>query len=727
MSREIIEKTFAENGTIEKLSDAQMRLGYDFLGDEPPSFGQFNFIQQQAWQGLQYLLGRSDVHAGSIAGKVNKEAGKGLSSNDFSNDDKATLDALATGAVIESRPIDSANNAILTGTYYTSGDVPTEEEYKVDVIVTDTQIIQTATKGDGVIWTRSFAIGTTEFPEFKVEVSAEKVIYDGISQSIINNSKISSVESIADLKNIKNPKIGLFVNVKSYIAGKGFGGGLFAFMSGALPINDVLTFEPENGGNGYWQRIIQDQNTFDATWGGAVPDGVTNCTGAIQRVIDIMPAWKSLSFPNGTYICNTLKMKTMGVSWRGQDMLGTTIKFLQPTDCIKIMQECVIEKMRIWGTGVYTHDALIVDEKGHNRADVDITLRNCYLSEAAFMLRIYGRGVIFDSCVSYNIRYAWLDLQFPAAEIFEPNAGNNGGLKQAMRGYVFRNNRNHYSPCYFVDNHGWNSENARGFLFVGNHLEGGTRFVIGAIREALVSGNISYHRTAGWKYFECTTVEDLVITGNTFHQFKDVDYPDIPDTAEFISVIGYTRNLIITNNSFSGIGKSLCRLGSDGGASIQNGGIIIRNNTYSRCFSSGASLVELQSGNWANIQITESLIAPNATWLPVKRAAGLVATECKVDVYAKGSPFVHNFSRANSLGSSYKSGVYTGSGDAVIQKITIGYEPRSLKVYGSDGTFCAAIYGTASLQNGVTVNSDGTFSATANANKLGVTYSYESF
>ena len=204
MSREIIEKTFAENGTIEQLSDAQMRQGYDFLGDEPPSFGQFNFVQKQVWLSLQHLLGRSDVHAGSIAGKVNKEAGKGLSSNDFSNDDKATLDVLATGGVVEPKPISSANLAILTGTYYTSGDVPTAEEYKVDVIATDSQIIQTATKGDGTVFTRAFEVGATTFPEFAVKLASEYLLDGDKNQKQINreqtslNSKFSNRDVFVD-------------------------------------------------------------------------------------------------------------------------------------------------------------------------------------------------------------------------------------------------------------------------------------------------------------------------------------------------------------------------------------------------------------------------------------------------------------------------------------------------------------------------------------------------
>ena len=186
MSREIIEKTFAENGTIEQLSDAQMRQGYDFLGEEPPSFGQFNFVQKQVWLGLQHLLGRSDVHAGSITGKVNKEAGKGLSSNDFSNNDKATLDSLASGTVIEPKPIDSASLAILTGIYYTSGNVPTVKQYKVDVIATDTQIIQTATKGDGVIWTRSAAAGDLATTAWESTKDSQITISDGRTQRQFN-------------------------------------------------------------------------------------------------------------------------------------------------------------------------------------------------------------------------------------------------------------------------------------------------------------------------------------------------------------------------------------------------------------------------------------------------------------------------------------------------------------------------------------------------------------
>ena len=234
MSRQIIEKTFAENGTIEQLSDAQMRQGYDFLGNEPPSFGQFNHIQQQAWKGMQFLLGRSDVHAGSIAGKVNKEDGKGLSSNDFSNNDKATLDALASGAVIETKPIDSANNAILTGTYYTSGDVPTAEQYKVDVIVTDTQIIQTATNGDGAVWTRQFPVGTSsDFPQFSTKL----------------DEKITFLPYVSSLTAGKH---GQQINIGSYSAAVDFGGGMFIY--------DAARASENNGGtviNGWVRSNLQ--------------------------------------------------------------------------------------------------------------------------------------------------------------------------------------------------------------------------------------------------------------------------------------------------------------------------------------------------------------------------------------------------------------------------------------------------------------------------------------
>ena len=75
--------------------------------------------------------------------------------------------AANSGALTDPKPIASANYAILTGTYFTSGDTPTAAQYKVDVTVTDTAIIQSATAGDGRVYTRQFPVDAVVYPAWQ--------------------------------------------------------------------------------------------------------------------------------------------------------------------------------------------------------------------------------------------------------------------------------------------------------------------------------------------------------------------------------------------------------------------------------------------------------------------------------------------------------------------------------------------------------------------------------
>ena len=103
----------------------------------------------------------------------------------------------------------SANLALDTGVYYTSGDVPSEEEYKVDVVLTATQIIQTATKGDGSVWTRSFDKGATLFPVW-------------VGQSVVNLIDLPLVASNGTTRTVTNP----------------ISGGMFVYNAAKSNIND---------------------------------------------------------------------------------------------------------------------------------------------------------------------------------------------------------------------------------------------------------------------------------------------------------------------------------------------------------------------------------------------------------------------------------------------------------------------------------------------------------
>ena len=171
--------------------------------------------------------------AATQAQQVSQNAGIATSAKNRAETAALKAEAAAnSGAITTPKPISSANLAILTGVYYTTGNVPTAEQYKVDVIATDTQIIQTATAGDGSIFTRTFPLGTTsDYPVWKSQ--SEDVS--------IRSAFTSKFRSIAEMLGVLSPINGQTAVVDSYYVGTGLGGGTFVFDSTKSAQNNGVT------------------------------------------------------------------------------------------------------------------------------------------------------------------------------------------------------------------------------------------------------------------------------------------------------------------------------------------------------------------------------------------------------------------------------------------------------------------------------------------------------
>ncbi|EOF7534979.1 hypothetical protein ACK2JT_000229 [Acinetobacter baumannii] len=540
------------------------------------------------------------------------------------------------------------------------------------------------------------------------------------AQKSINNKTIQSIESVSDISGF-NPKAnGQIIYLKSYHLGKATGWGYLEYDQTSVEVaNNVTTFTSSYGG--IWRRQLKDQKEIYAVDGGVLFDGVTDNTDAYRRICAMLPSESTLRLSHGTSLTHYFELPSFGCKIVGADLTHSTIKLIDATDYIGWKDYNFFENFRITGKGVYETGSYLFRDTRPNKdtkADCDIFWKNCYFSESEYISDGFGRGFKFDNCQDYNIRYAWLKADFPPN--FVPNGTDNDTLETGFRGFVFINCRRHYSPAYFLDNRGDNSNNIQGVQIIGTWLEGGGRFVLGYLRDAIISGTCGYHRNANWKYFELTGGENIDIVGNTFAKMR---------TSSVISDAFLTSNkkidsLNISGNTFQGIGKEIVRIGH---SSEESSLISIQNNTYKNCFVNGDSIFNITSGSVRNLVVRErGVVAPSSTWIPVKRASGLAVYNHTIDVSADGSPYVHNFTRAQSLGSTKKQGVYSGSGDTLTQTILVGYEPRNIRVTGSDGTVCILPYGTNALANGLAIGTAQDFAVTGNANKSGITYFWES-
>lgn len=554
-----------------------------------------------------------------------------------------------------------------------------------------------------------------------VKVNSASQIFDesGLSQQEVNNKRIESVASVSELSSFKPKSDGQIVYLKSYHPNKAVGWGYLKYDQAASDAaNNVTSFASNYGG--LWRRQLKDAKEVYAVDGGVLFDKTTDNTDAFNRICAMLPQESTLRLSHGTAITGAFKLPEFGCKIIGADLTHSTIKLKTISDYIGWKDYCSFENFRATGAGVYAGESyLFKDTRAdkNTRSDCDIFWKNCYFSEAEFITDGFGRGFKFDNCQDYNIRYAWVKADFPPN--FVPNGTDNDTLETGFRGFIFNNCRRHYSPAYFLWNVGYNAKNLHGVQITNTWLEGGGRFVVGYMRDAVITGTLGYHRNAPWKYFELTGGENITITGNTFAKMKN----NSASSDAFLTSAGAIKGLTITGNVFHGVDQEIVKLSHSGETSQ---GITIANNTYQFCFSTGAGIFNITSGAVDGLTVRESgIVAPSSTWIPVRRSASLTVTNHKVDVNCSVSPYVHNFARGASLGSSRKQGVYNGTGNTLTQNIVVGYEARMIRVTGSDGTVCVLPHGTATLANGIAIGTAQDFTATGNANKTGVTYFWE--
>ncbi|ELW88216.1 hypothetical protein [Acinetobacter baumannii] len=539
------------------------------------------------------------------------------------------------------------------------------------------------------------------------------------NQKQINDKTIQSINCVADISNFKPRKNGQIIYLKSYHLGKATGWGYLEYdQTSAEVANNVTTFTSSYGG--IWRRQQKDQKEIYAVDGGVLFDGVTDNTDAYRRICSMLSVESAIKLSHGTSKTHFFELPYFGCRIVGADLTHSTIKLIDATDYIGWKDYNFFENFRASGKGVFEAGTYLFRDTRPDKdtkADCDIFWKNCYFSESEYISDGFGRGFKFDNCQDYNIRYAWLKADFPPN--FISNGVDNNTLETAFRGFVFNNCRRHYAPAYFLENLGYNAANIQGIQITDTWLEGGGRFVLGYLRDAIISGTCGYHRNASWKYFELTGGENVTISGNTFAKMRT----GTTESNAFLTSAKAIKGLTITGNTFHGVSQEIVRLAHSG---EESSNVDIENNTYVACFSSGAAIFNITSGSMRNLTVKEKeVVAPSSNWIPVRRTSGINVVNHTIDVSADGSSYVHNFSRVNSLGSTKKQGIYNGTGNTLTQTVIVGYEPRNIRVTGSDGTICILPYGTNALANGLAIGTAQDFTATGNANKSGVTYFWE--
>ena len=141
----------------------------------------------------------------------------------------------------------------------------------------------------------------------------------GTNWNSVGGNGINTVDSIADLIGIKNPKNHQTVFCKSRDLGTGKGGGTFVFHAGSTKSDGGMFFANATGS---WHRVTMEV-WHNVQWWGAVGDGVTDDTQAIRLAVEAhgdVKKWNGGTNPTNNSFC-TLYFPPSGGSYIVSDTI----------------------------------------------------------------------------------------------------------------------------------------------------------------------------------------------------------------------------------------------------------------------------------------------------------------------------------------------------------------------------------------------------------------------
>jgi len=280
---------------------------------------------------------------------------------------------------------------------------------------------------------------------------------------------------------------------------------------------------------------------------GAVGDGVTDDTAAIQAAID---TGYDLIFPSGTYITSSqLTMNTAGQQLTAlhpypNEFGGAAIQFSHNGVCVLIQEaQCAITNLKFVGPDL-TVDTAIKAAKLTNTDDIDVAVKNCLFKTCAVGINVIGRSLnasenLFANCTTC-ITLSW------------PTSGTSGTGDQALplgwRATRILNNRAH-SCTLFLQTTGADKQYFRGAVINANQMDIGERFFEGGIIDSVISNNVVEMANSTIIYIDSGGSE-LAITGNLLNGTSG-DAAQSPARSIWFATGSTPSKVSITGNSMS--------------------------------------------------------------------------------------------------------------------------------------------------------------------------------
>jgi hypothetical protein len=317
---------------------------------------------------------------------------------------------------------------------------------------------------------------------------------------------------------------------------------------------------------------------------GAVGDGVTDDTAAIQDAID---TGRNVYFPftssgasSGYLITDTLTVSTFN-----QVMFGDK-NLVENRPTIKLSDSSIATNMfDVSAASVTFRDLIIVGrgrtvagtygivaERPTGVADVDLNILNCTIGSFNTAVKVVGRGLTTKQ-TNYVSNRRCFELAWPSP--FVAGANPDQTALSGMRVYVVQNCRFHAMDANIIFvNTGANAANIKGVLFTGNYIDTLCAIYSGELHYSVISNNVLINCNQ-------TTFPQINLSGgsNSFisnNLFYGMDDNGTGTTYELLIGVSLANcsNIQITNNHFNRVNRDVITIGANCSNIAVNGNIM---------------------------------------------------------------------------------------------------------------------------------------------------------